>query len=94
LNGFVEDVGVDDAANFTGDVANLFCAVLFINVLDVSLALLFGHGNVEIVKVEAHNLGQIVESRKLNFLSHCNHCGPPKNMKVFYRGPRLELQGF
>jgi hypothetical protein len=86
LNGFIQDVGFDDATDLSGDVTDFRCRVLIVNVLNVFLALLIVHGDVEIVKIKTQDFGEIVKSRKLHFLSLCDHKLSPQIIGIFNQG--------
>src|SRR5690606_547700 len=62
LAGHVEHVRADDVGHVGEDLGQPVGVVFLVDVLDVALALLLGHGVADVVDVERQRLGQVVES--------------------------------
>src|SRR3546814_2473297 len=75
MAGDVEDVGTDDLGDVGKDLGQPVGVVLFVDVLDVALALVLGDGVAHVVDVEAQRLGEVVEALELQARQGLDHGG-------------------
>ncbi len=75
LAGHVQDVRADDLGNVGQDLSQPIGVVLFINIFDVTLTLLFGAGVTDVIDVEAQRLGEVVETLQPQARQRLDHGG-------------------
>ncbi|MNI34453.1 hypothetical protein D3C73_884440 [compost metagenome] len=71
----VEDVGADDLSDIGQDLSKPVGVVLFIDVFNVTLTLLFGARVTHVIDVEAQRLGEVVETLQPQARQRLDHGG-------------------
>nr|CAF1795805.1 hypothetical protein NRS6120_04301 [Bacillus subtilis] len=75
LAGPVQDVGADDLGDIGQDLSQPVGVVLFIDVFNVTLTLLFGARVTHVIDVEAQRLGEVVETLQPQARQRLDHGG-------------------
>ena len=73
----VQDVGADDLGHIGEDLRESIGVVFLVDVLDVTLALLFGTRIADVIDVEAQRLGEVVETLEPEARKWFDHGGNP-----------------
>ncbi|MNV07456.1 hypothetical protein D3C71_978870 [compost metagenome] len=71
----VQDVGADDLGHISENLRETIGVVLFVDVLDITLALFFCTRIADVIDVEAQGLGEVVESLQPQARQRLDHGG-------------------